>query len=76
MASEPTYVETLGNMALLEKSLNRDLEDKPFNQKASTYGQSVFDVTSSLKTQAGWTKADVEKRAKDLAALAPQAWPL
>lgn len=71
-----TYVETLGNMALLEKNLNKDLEDKPFSQKTATYERSVFEVTAALKDHTTWTKADVEKRAKELAALAPQAWPL
>jgi hypothetical protein len=70
------YVETLGNMALLERSLNKGLEDKPFDQKRDTYGESVFDVTSALKLQQGWGEAEVRGRAKQLAALAPLAWPL
>lgn len=75
-AKKTTYVETLGNMALLEKQLNRDLEDKPFPDKTSTYEKSVFEVTASLKDHTQWTEADVIKRASDLSALAPQAWPL
>jgi hypothetical protein len=71
-----TYVETLGNMALLEKQLNKGLEDKPFAEKISAYGTSAFRVTSTLKEQQSWTKGDVDKRARDLAALAPAAWPL
>lgn len=71
-----TYVETLGNMALLEKQLNKGLEDKPFAEKISAYGTSAFRVTATLKEQQSWTKGDVDKRAKDLAALAPAAWPL
>lgn len=70
------YVETLGNMALLERQLNRDLEDKPFAQKTETYGKSVFQVTAMLNDQPMWGKEDVLARALDLAGLAPQAWPL
>lgn len=71
-----TYVESIGNMALLEKQLNKDLEDKPFADKTETYGKSVFEVTASLKSQVTWTESDVVKRANELATLAPQAWPL
>lgn len=63
-------------MALLEKALNRDLDDKPFVSKTATYANSVFDVTAELQSQVSWTKADVDKRSKILADLAPQAWPL
>lgn len=71
-----TYVESIGNMALLEKQLNKDLEDRPFADKTETYGKSVFEVTASLKSQVTWTESDVVKRANELATLAPQAWPL
>ncbi|ADB76089.1 DUF262 domain-containing protein [Geodermatophilus obscurus] len=75
-AVKATYVETLGNMALLEKGLNKNLEDKPFAEKTVTYGTSAFQVTAALKEQQTWTKADVDKRARELASLAPLAWPL
>lgn len=75
-AEKTAYVETLGNMALLEKGLNKDLEDKPFLEKTPTYGKSVFKITSGLQEQATWDKQDVEARARALASLAPQAWPL
>lgn len=75
-AEKATYVETLGNMSLLEKSLNKDLEDKPFGEKTETYAGSVFELTAALKDQETWTREDVEKRARELATLAPQAWPL
>jgi hypothetical protein len=73
--SKLAYVETLANMALLEKGLNKGLEDKPFDEKAGQYAKSVFRTTSSLSSQTSWTKADVEKRMTALAKLAPQAWP-
>lgn len=75
-ADKTLHVETLGNMALLEKQLNKDLEDKPFDEKKATYAQSVFEVTSALATQPAWGKSDVTTRASYLASLAPQAWPL
>jgi hypothetical protein len=70
------YVETLANMALLEKQLNHDLDDKPFLTKAPTYAKSVFTVTNELKAQATWEEADVLKRGGELAKLAAKAWAL
>jgi hypothetical protein len=68
-------VETIGNMALLEKSLNRNQEDKPFDEKLAAYGQSAFRLTTQL-SGSEWTISDVESRTVSLAALAPLAWPL
>ncbi|GAA2453780.1 DUF262 domain-containing protein [Agromyces soli] len=69
------YVETLGNMALLEKTLNKDLEDRPFHEKTAVYSRSTFHVTNELATEESWTKADVDRRMAALAKLAPMAWP-
>ncbi|WP_314147510.1 HNH endonuclease family protein [uncultured Leifsonia sp.] len=69
------FAETLPNMALLEKSLNRNLEDKPFVEKTSEYAKSAFRTTSELASRESWTKDDVEKRMQELARLAPMAWP-
>lgn len=74
--SSLSYVETLGNMALLEKALNRGLEDKPMSEKAGTYGRSVFQTTSGLAERESWDKADADCRSQHLASLAPLAWPL
>ena len=38
----------LGNLALLEKSLNASVQNKPYNQKCTTYAQSKFYLTKSL----------------------------
>jgi hypothetical protein len=70
------YVETLANMALLEKQLNHDLEDKPFVVKAPIYDQSVFVVTKELATKSQWEAPDVEHRGDELAKLAAKAWSL
>ncbi len=38
----------LGNLALLEKSLNASVQNKPYDQKCKTYAQSKFYLTKSL----------------------------
>lgn len=70
-----SFVETLGNMTLLEKALNKNLEDKPFLEKAPTYASSTFDVTRELSSQPAWNSEDVERRQAALAKLAALAWP-
>jgi hypothetical protein len=69
------FVETLGNMALLEKSLNRAAEDKPFNDKKGSYAASAFLLTVPLSAAATWGAEEVSTRASQLAELAIRAWP-
>lgn len=71
-----TFVDQLGNFALLEKSLNRNLEDKPFKQKVETYIGSTFLLTREVAGAPDWGHRMVEERVGRLASLAPLAWPL
>jgi hypothetical protein len=68
-------VDTVGNLALLEKKINHDLGHKPFTKKKASYTQSVFRLTVTLAEQDAWTNADIEKRTKALGELACTAWP-
>jgi hypothetical protein len=65
----------LKNYTLLERTLNRKLADKPFEEKARMYQQSKFLLTRELGQNATWTLADSDARATELAKLAIAAWP-
>lgn len=68
--------DQLQNLTLLERTLNAGLEDKPFEQKVSTYAQSVFGLTRLLgETSQTWGFSEAESRAVMLAGLAVKAWP-
>lgn len=68
--------DQLQNLTLLERTLNGGLEDKPFEQKVSTYAQSVFALTRLLSENGGtWGFAEAETRSAMLAGLATKAWP-
>lgn len=68
--------DQLQNLTLLERTLNGGLEDKPFEQKVSTYAQSVFALTRLLGENGGtWGFAEAETRSAMLAGLATKAWP-
>ncbi len=67
-------VHTLGNLALLEKKLNRDLGDKPLQTKKAAYAGSNLSLTSELATGVSWGRAEIEQRQVKLAELAVLAW--
>lgn len=68
--------DQLQNFTLLERTLNGGLEDKPFQDKASTYAQSAFGLTRALSAHSTWTFEAAGARAEELAALAVKAWPV
>ena len=72
---EKAVVETLGNLALLEKKINHDLGHKPFEDKTASYQQSAFTLTSELGAETSWGVAAIETRTKALGELACKAWP-
>lgn len=67
-------VGQLGNLALLEKGLNKSLENKSFSEKRQTYAASTFALTKKLSSLASWDAEAVSKRIEYLAELACVAW--
>jgi hypothetical protein len=68
--------EKLQNLTLLERTLNNGLEDKPFEKKAETYRKSAFELTRKVGELPEWNFAAAIVRARELADLAVEAWPL
>ncbi len=68
--------DQLQNLTLLERSLNGDLDDKPFADKTETYMQSVFALTQQVGDESTWDFEVAARRSERLAALAVKAWPL
>lgn len=69
------FTETLANMALLERSINRQAEDKSFDEKRGAYTRSGFILTSRLAELSSWESGAVKTRAQTLGHLAAIAWP-
>lgn len=69
--------DQLGNFALLERTLNNDLENRAFDQKTSAYKLSVFALTRILADPVPpqWSFEQAADRARMLADLAVSAWP-
>lgn len=74
-ASDSAVVEKLGNLALLEKRLNKDLGNKEFPAKRLAYRDSSFGLTAQLASKRTWSRRSISTRTRDLASLACLAWP-
>lgn len=68
-------VDSIGNLALIERRLNRELGDKLFVNKRGAYSSSDFELTRAMATEAEWGKTAIEARTARFADLACVAWP-
>lgn len=64
----------LGNQALLRKSHNRQIGNKPFTVKQPILAASDLSLTSEIGMQPDWTPATIGARQEQMAALAVQVW--
>lgn len=72
---EQTLVDSLGNLALLEKTLNRRVGSKPFEDRKAVYSESKYHLTAKLSRLRVWNVGSIRRRMNKLASLAPEAWP-
>ena len=66
----------LGNMTLLESTVNRKVGNAPYTQKCTAYEGSVYALTREVAAMAPdeWTFALMENRQRHLARRATQVW--
>lgn len=68
-------VDRLGNMCLLEKTLNRDLQNVSYKIKIETYAKSSFKSANDLPSSyEEWTDSSVINRQKEMAKIAKSIW--
>ena len=65
--------DRLGNLTLLEPSLNRELGNQPYDVKRQTYPQSRYRLTQSILAQ-DWTADSLADRQAHLARQAVEIW--
>lgn len=69
------YVYRLGNMTLLESSINRDLGNQAYEVKSARYSNSGFVITQRLAHEySTWTPEKITSRQKWLAKQARALW--
>ncbi|MDX1915037.1 MAG: DUF262 domain-containing HNH endonuclease family protein [Methylophilus sp.] len=76
-AEVEAMVYRLGNMALLEKGINREIENKPFIDKKPKLETSIFVFTKNISHEnAEWTSERITARQNKLANIATTVWRL
>ncbi|MBF0520135.1 MAG: DUF262 domain-containing protein [Nitrospirae bacterium] len=69
------YLYRIGNMTILTAGQNRDIGNKPYQQKRTFYEQSEFEITKSIAVEnKEWTPDRIVSRQKWLAKQAVAIW--
>lgn len=74
--ADPSVINQIGNLALLEKKLNHQAGSKQFINKRELYEQSQYVLTKDLASKQDWDAASVSDRTILLSELACRAWPV
>jgi hypothetical protein len=69
-------INRLGNLTLLDKSLNASIKNSTFDKKLPSYGKSEIILTGDLCSYTEWTMATLDDRQKKLSARACLIWPI
>jgi hypothetical protein len=69
------WTESVGNVTLLEKSVNRGLGSKDFQtKKTKGFNLSKLALNAEIKTKSRWTSTEIAERSKVLAKTARIVW--
>ncbi|MGW0477520.1 DUF262 domain-containing protein [Streptomyces coeruleorubidus] len=69
------WIYRIGNMVLLQASVNSHLGNKPFKEKAEVLKASQFKLTREVGECPEWTPEAIQSRQERLADLAVRTWP-
>lgn len=73
--SRKFLVGRIGNHALLQRTANARIGNKPWAAKRPILAKSVLVLTSETATETDWTEAEIVARQAKLAKLARECWP-
>lgn len=70
------FASRLGNLTLLESTINRDLGNAGYAEKVGAYARSTYALTRQIEEDApdAWTSEQIERRQKRLAKWAVHLW--
>lgn len=72
-----SLIYRIGNLCLLEKNYNRDLENKPYLEKCDVYAQSAFETTRIIPSlYHEWNGDTINQRQKQMADCAKAIWKI
>lgn len=67
----------LGNLCLLEKNYNRDIENKTYQQKVEVYRHSAFETTKSIPDEyLEWNSESINRRQQQMGNCAKSIWKI
>lgn len=69
-----SLIYRIGNMILLEETLNREAGNSNFDVKKVSYSRSQFSLAKTISTNDSWGGEEVEKLQNELADLALKIW--
>ncbi len=70
-------VYRLGNLCLLEKNYNRDIENKAYSEKVAIYSQSTFKTTQAIPNEYNeWNSSSISRRQKQIGNCATSIWKI
>lgn len=71
------YIYRLGNMTLIDSSVNRKMGNNSFQEKCSTaFAQSNLEITKEILNYSVWSPKHIEERQKKMAKAACKIWRL
>lgn len=70
------YYKRIGNLTILDPSVNVEIGNEAFEVKRAAYKQSPFLITKAIAAKHTWDPDAIEERQNLLAAIAPSVWPL
>lgn len=71
-----TYINNIGNMVLLSKTINASIKNSLFNDKKNKYEGSEVNMVSEIKAKDKWTKDEIEWNSNRYYEIAKQVWEL
>jgi len=68
------YVDSLGNLTVLESRHNAEAGAKPFEEKKQYYLSSDYEMTQAVREIDEWNKKEIKEREEDLADMCVEVW--
>ena len=72
----PKYVSRIGNLTLFAGALNIGASNNPFFKKRYAYKESGIKLTQELVSKSQFKFKDIDQRARNLAEIAVDLWPM
>ena len=70
------YINRLSNQTLIDKKLNNQMKNRPFEEKKSDFSESQIAMSRNLAELEDWNPEQIEERGVALANQALEIWPL